>query len=66
VRANDATKVYGDANPSFHGHGHRIKNGDAITASYARRLTAATGVARRRHGGGDATPAVLANYRTPA
>lgn len=40
VKANDATKVYGDANPTFTGIITGIKNNDAIAASYKSAATA--------------------------
>jgi hypothetical protein len=35
VTAADATRVYGDANPAFTGNVTGLKNGDAITATFA-------------------------------
>jgi hypothetical protein len=64
ITAADKSKVYGDANPVLTGSITGIKNGDAISASYATSATNASGV------GGyaivptavDASPAKLANY----
>jgi hypothetical protein len=66
VKANNATKIYGDANPSFSGEITGIKNGDAITGSYTSAATTATGVGSTAITATlTATPAVLANYGTP-
>lgn len=42
VKANDATKIYGDANPAFGGEITGIKNNDAIVATYESAATASS------------------------
>jgi MBG domain (YGX type) len=67
VKANDASRNYGDANPGFTGVITGVKNNDAISATYSSPTTPASKV-------GSyaivpevvATAAVLANYETPA
>jgi MBG domain (YGX type) len=65
--AVNKTKVYGDANPPLTGSVIGVKNSDPITLSFSTIATMSSGV-----GGYDivpvinATPAVLANYQTPA
>ncbi len=44
VTANDATRIYGDANPTFTGNIVGIKNADNITATFATTATPASGV----------------------
>src|SRR5207249_6425228 len=44
VKANDAGRLYGAANPSFTGTLSGLQNGDNITATYASSATAASAV----------------------
>src|SRR5439155_1309337 len=44
VKANDASRLYGAANPSFTGTLSGVQNGDNITATYASSATAASAV----------------------
>ncbi len=44
VTANDATRIYGDANPTFTGNILGIKNADNITATFATTATPASNV----------------------
>jgi hypothetical protein len=66
VKANDASKVYGDTNPVFTGSLTGVQNGDPIAESFSTGATAASGVGEYAivpHV--NATAAVLANYRAP-
>jgi hypothetical protein len=66
VKANDATKVYGDANPSFSGEIIGIKNGDPLKATYVSAATATSDVGTAPIVPAiDAAAAVLGNYQTP-
>src|SRR5204862_2023812 len=44
VKANDASRLYGAANPSFTGTLSGLQNGDNITATYASAATGASAV----------------------
>ncbi|MBB6610168.1 T9SS type A sorting domain-containing protein [Pontibacter sp. Tf4] len=67
VKADDATKVYGDANPTFSGELTGIKNNDAITASYTTTAGLTTGVGNHTITAGvSATQAILNNYNLTA
>src|SRR5439155_3439026 len=44
VKANDASRLYGDANPAFTGTLSGVKNSDNITASYSSSATLASAV----------------------
>src|SRR5204862_489361 len=44
VKANDASRLYGDANPAFTGTLTGVKNSDNITASYGSSATPASAV----------------------
>jgi hypothetical protein len=66
VKANDASREYGEPNPDFTGEITGVKNGDAVSATYSAAATPSSNV-------GSypivpevvATAAVLANYQTP-
>ena len=63
VKADDKTKVYGDANPVLTGVLTGVKNGDQVSASFSTAADEKTGVGGHRisaHVNG--TDAVLANY----
>ncbi|WP_304437900.1 MBG domain-containing protein, partial [Terrabacter sp. Root181] len=65
ITADDKTRTYGDANPTFTGSILGLKNGDGITASYTTGATALTGVGTYAivPTAVDSTPATLANYQ---
>ncbi|KRB43882.1 hypothetical protein ASD90_19905 [Terrabacter sp. Root181] len=64
ITADDKAKVYGSTNPSLTGSIAGIKNGDAITATYATTATAASGVGSYAivPTAVDSTPSTLSNY----
>jgi hypothetical protein len=66
AKANDASKVYGQANPGLSGSLTGVQNGDAITESFSTAANTASGVGSYAIVPQvNAAPAVLANYQTP-
>jgi hypothetical protein len=67
VRANNASKVYGNANPVFSGELSGVKNGDAVTGSYTTTANNLSGVgAYVITAGVNATQTILDNYNLTA
>ena len=66
VEADNASRKYGEANPTFTGTLTGVKNNDAISASYSSSATAASDIGPYEIVPAiDATASVLANYQTP-
>ena len=66
AEANNASREYGDPNPTFTGTLTGVKNSDAISASYSSAATASSDVGTYNIVPSiNATAAVLANYQTP-